>query len=103
MERVVESSEVERAISLLRILWEIDSGMHRVSRSMRARIQVSGRERLVLKLLACYPAIGTPGLARFVGVPVATMSRQIRRLQRRNLVERANGLARGVELWRLTA
>jgi len=76
------------ALEFLRLLWAIDHGLQRRSKRMERVIGVTGVQRLVIRVLAQFPAI-TPGqLAGVLHLHPSTITGVVQRLQRRGFVLR---------------
>ena len=75
-------------LRFLRALWELDHALESASRRMKSRIGVTGRERLLIRIIGERPAI-TPGeLATVLHVHPSTVTALLKRLERRRLVLR---------------
>ena len=75
-------------LSFMRSLWGVNHVLESTSRRMKARIGVSGPERMVLRLVGRYPAIAAGELARILRVHPSTLTGLLKRLVRRGLLVR---------------
>jgi DNA-binding MarR family transcriptional regulator len=72
----------------MRSLWGVNHGLESTSRRMKARIGVTGPERIVVRLVGRYPGISAGELARILQVHPSTLTGLLRRLGRRDLLVR---------------
>lgn len=75
-------------LSFMRSLWGVNHGLESTSRRMKARIGVTGPERIVVRLVGRYPGISAGELARVLQVHPSTLTGLLRRLTRRGLLVR---------------
>ncbi|HET7754767.1 MAG TPA: MarR family transcriptional regulator [Anaeromyxobacteraceae bacterium] len=81
--------EFAQELQFLRALWELDHALESASRRMKSTVGVTGRERLVIRIVGERPGI-TPGeLAEVLHVHPSTVTVMLRRIERRKLVARA--------------
>jgi DNA-binding MarR family transcriptional regulator len=81
--------QLGRELHFLRALWELDHALESASRRMKATHGVTGRERLVLRIIGEHPGIAPGELAALLHVHPSTVTALLKRLQRKRLVLRA--------------
>lgn len=81
----------DKALELLRLLWEVQHALERSSKHMSATIGVTGPQRLVLRMIAREPDILASEIARRAHLHPSTISGILRRLELRGLVTRRRG------------
>jgi len=87
----------------MRSLWGVNHALESRSRRMKARIGVTGPERMVLRLVGRSPGIAAGELAGILRVHPSTLTGLLRRLGRRGLlVRRADTLDARRALFTLT-
>jgi DNA-binding MarR family transcriptional regulator len=80
-------------LQFLRALWELDHALESASRRMKSKFGVTGRERLVIRIVGESPGI-TPGeLAGVLHVHPSTVTALLKRLEHRRLVLRRQDAA----------
>jgi DNA-binding MarR family transcriptional regulator len=80
-------------LQFLRALWQLDHALASASRRMKSALGVTGRERLIIRIVAERPGI-TPGeLAAVLHVHPSTVTALVKRLERRRLVLRRQDAA----------
>ena len=77
------------ALALLRTVWDIDHRLQSQSKRMRARIGVTGPQRLVLRMLLVAPDATPSAVARMLYFDRSTVTVIVRSLERAKLVRRA--------------
>jgi DNA-binding MarR family transcriptional regulator len=75
-------------LSFMRALWGVNHGLESTSRRMKARLGVTGPERMVVRLVGSFPGISAGELARIVRVHPSTLTGPLKRLSRRGLIAR---------------
>jgi DNA-binding MarR family transcriptional regulator len=88
MPRDIRAPE-DDALALLRTVWEIDHRLQSQSKRMRARIGVTGPQRLVLRILLVAPDATPSAIARTLYFDRSTVTVILRSLERAKLVKRA--------------
>lgn len=78
-----------RALSFLRLLWEIQHGLLAVSRRMKREIGITGPQRLVLRLLSSTPGMTAGELAQALHLDKSTLTGIVGRLERHGFLRRA--------------
>lgn len=79
----------DEALALLRTVWELDHRLQSQSKRMRARIGVTGSQRLVLRMLLVAPDTAPSAVARSLYFDRSTVTVILRSLERAKLVRRA--------------
>jgi DNA-binding MarR family transcriptional regulator len=91
-------------LAFLRSLWGVNHALESASRRMKARIGVTGPERMILRLVGRSPGIAAGELARILRVHPSTLTGPLKRLVRRGLlVRRVDGADARRALFTLTA
>jgi DNA-binding MarR family transcriptional regulator len=75
-------------LSFMRSMWGVNHALESTSRRMKARIGVTGPERMVVRLVGTYPGIAAGELARVLRVHPSTLTGPLKRLVRRGLLVR---------------
>lgn len=75
-------------LEFLRVLWSVHHALESASRRMKARWKVTGRERIVLRVIGARPGISAGELALFLHVDPSTVTGTLDRLVRRRFVKR---------------
>ena len=75
-------------LTFLRALWAVDHGLLSVSKRMRARLGVTGNQRLLLRFVAHYPSLSAGDLAGLLHVHPSTLTGTLRLLEGRGFLER---------------
>lgn len=87
------SAEFAEELQFLRALWELDHALESASRSMKTTLGVTGRERLIIRIVGERPGI-TPGeLAEVLHVHPSTVTALLKRLERKRHVLRTTDAA----------
>jgi len=72
----------------MRLMWAINHGLDRASRSMYARFGVTGPQRLVLRIVGSFPGLSAGELAHTLHVHPSTLTGILQRLEGRGLLRR---------------
>lgn len=83
--RPIDESEI---LSTLDALWAMDHGLQAVSRSMQARLGVTGPQRFVLRVVGRRPGLTAGELARTLHDHPSTLTAMLKRLVAQGLVQR---------------
>src|SRR5512140_2314905 len=75
-------------LDFLRSVWALNHALESTSRRMRARLGVTGPERMVVRLVGRYPGISAGDLARILLVDPSTLTGLLKRLAARGIVKR---------------
>ena len=86
----LSGDELPDQLRFLQILWEVVHGVERMSKSMRARIGITGPQRVVLRVVDTYPGISGKQLARLLHVHPSTLTGILRRLEAKRLLRRVS-------------
>ncbi len=76
-------------LEFLRALWALNHALESTSRRMKARLGVTGPERMVVRLVGRHPGIPAGELARTLRVHPSTLTGLLKRLVRRGLLSRS--------------
>jgi DNA-binding MarR family transcriptional regulator len=87
-EAPVENPGVGEVLDFMRLVWAVDSGLQAVSGEMASMFEVSGVERLVLRVLSKYPAVCASELSEILGMSRASLVAPIKSLEDSGYVER---------------
>ncbi len=90
-----------KVLDFMRLLWSVDHGLHSLSKRMNARLDVTGPQRLVIRIVGRFPGISPGDLAEILKVHKSTLTGVLQRLSDRGLVERRPSEAdkRRLHLW----
>lgn len=91
--RALEQRPLGPVLEFMRSLWAVNHSLESTSRRMKARIGVTGPERIVLRLVGRYPGIAAGDLARILFVHPSTLTGLLKRLVRRGLLVRRSDSA----------
>jgi DNA-binding MarR family transcriptional regulator len=80
-------------LSFLRALWGLNHGLESSSRRMKTRFDVTGPERMVVRLVGRYPGISAGDLARVLRVHPSTLTGPLKRLVGRGILVRRGDAA----------
>ncbi len=86
--RLREVGPLGATLGFLKELWALEQGLNRRSRAMLRRHGVSGPQRLAVRLIGRLAPIRPAQLARELHLHPSSITRLIRRLERRGLVRR---------------
>lgn len=75
-------------LEFLRALWGVNHALESASRRMRARLGVTGPERMVVRLVGRYPGISAGDLARILRVHPSSLTGLLKRLVARGILTR---------------
>ena len=75
-------------LDFMRLMWAINHGLDRASRSMQAKFGVTGPQRLVLRIVGSFPGLSAGDLARTLHVHPSTLTGILQRLEARGLLRR---------------
>ena len=80
--------EVDPVIYFMRLMWEVDHELQRVSKRMVATVGLTGPQRLALVLISRYPGISAGELAQWLHLDPGTLTGIIARLELAKLIKR---------------
>jgi len=75
-------------LEFLRVLWGLNHALESSSRRMKARLGVTGPERMVVRLVGRYPGISAGELARILRVHPSTLTGLLKRLVGKRILTR---------------
>ncbi len=76
------------AIEFLRCLWQVNHSLERRSNRMGKDLGLTAQQRLTLRCIGRFPGITAGQLANVLHIDAGTLSTSLRRLERRELIER---------------
>ncbi len=80
--------KLESVLDFLRMLWQLDHALQTRSSWMLKHLGVTGPQRLVLRLVGASPGIAASDIAATMMLHRSTMTGILKRLERRQLLER---------------
>jgi DNA-binding MarR family transcriptional regulator len=86
----VDNGDLGLVLEFIRMLWEVDHGLMRVSKRMQRDLGVTGPQRFAIRILGQRGGIGPGELARFMHLHPGTVTGVVRRLERLRLVRRVS-------------
>lgn len=75
-------------LDFMRLLWAVDHGLQATSKRMQVRLELTGPQRLALRIIGRFPGISAGRLAKVLYVHPSTLSGILARLVSRRLVQR---------------
>lgn len=75
-------------LEFMRLLWAVAHGMQSISTQMKSSLGVTGRQRLVLRLVGQFPGITATRLARLLHLHPSTLTGVVKRLVKRGYLDR---------------
>lgn len=85
---VSEEPALDPVLDFMRLLWSIEHGLQRRSKSMQAKLGITGPQRLVLLIVSRSPGISPGELARLVRLHPSTITGVLQRLERKKMLVR---------------
>jgi DNA-binding MarR family transcriptional regulator len=73
----------------MRVLWELDHSLRRMSKLMQARLGVTGPQRLVIRLVGRLPGLAAGDLATLLHVDPSSLTGILHRLERGRVLARS--------------
>jgi len=83
------------ALEFMRVLWELDHALRRVSKSMQSRLGVTGPQRLTIRMVGHFPGLTAGELARLLHVDPSSLTGVLERLGKAGVLVRASDPADG--------
>ncbi len=80
---------LDPVLDFMRLLWSIEHGLQRLSKKMENQLGITGPQRLVLRVVGCFPNLSASELAHIVRLHPSTITGILQRLVARGLLERA--------------
>jgi DNA-binding MarR family transcriptional regulator len=77
-----------RVLEFMRLLWAVDHALQSTSKWMEVRLGVTGPQRLVIRMIGCFPAVSAGALANLLHVHPSTLTGVLRRLTDRGAIRR---------------
>ncbi len=81
---------LDETLDFLRLLWSIEHRLQSASKMMRARLGITGPQRLVLKVVEQFPGISAKEVAHVVRLHPSTITGILQRLTKKGLLLRAS-------------
>lgn len=78
------------ALEFMRVLWELDHELRRVSKSMEANLGVTGPQRLVIRMIGRFPGLAAGDLASLLHIDPSSLTGVLERLGRSGFVARSS-------------
>lgn len=75
-------------LEFMRVLWAVNHGLESVSKRMKRSAGVSGRDRIIIRVVGSRPGTSAGDLAEVLHVDPSTLTGQLGRLVDRGLVRR---------------
>ena len=75
-------------LDFMRLIWAMDHALQKASKRMKARIGVTGPQRLVVRMVCHFPRSPAGWIARLLHVHPSTLTGVLRRLERQRLILR---------------
>lgn len=83
-----EDTALGKVLGFMRVLWALDHALQTLSKRMAATMDVTGPQRLVLRILGRQPGASAGALADVLKLHPSTLTGILRRLEERELVAR---------------
>ena len=77
-----------RVLEFMRLLWAVDHALQSTSKWMETRLGVTGPQRLVIRMIGCFPGVSAGALADLLHVHPSTLTGVLRRLTDRGAIRR---------------
>jgi len=77
-----------RVLEFMRLLWAVDHALQSTSKWMETRLGVTGPQRLVIRMIGCFPGVSAGALADLLHVHPSTLTGVLRRLTDRGVIRR---------------
>jgi len=77
-----------RVLEFMRVLWAVDHALQSTSKWMEVRLGVTGPQRLVIRMIGCFPGVSAGALANLLYVHPSTLTGVLRRLTDRGAIRR---------------
>jgi MarR family transcriptional regulator, organic hydroperoxide resistance regulator len=84
-----------KVLDFMRLLWAMDHSLQAVSKSMNARLEVTGPQRLVIRIVGLFPEISAGELADIMPLHPSTLTGILHRLVERGCISRTQDSADG--------
>jgi MarR family transcriptional regulator, organic hydroperoxide resistance regulator len=83
-----EERRLGKVLEFMRLIWAVTHELQATSKRMNAVYNVTGSQRLVVRVLGCYPHISAGEVSSILHVHPSTLTGVFRRLQERGVIER---------------
>jgi DNA-binding MarR family transcriptional regulator len=83
------SRRLGRVLEFWRLLWAVDHALQSTSKWMEVRLGVTGPQRLVIRMIGCFPGASAGALADLLHVHPSTLTGVLRRLTDRGAIRRS--------------
>jgi DNA-binding MarR family transcriptional regulator len=83
-----ETYRLDPALDFMRLLWSVQHGLQRHSKRMGSSLGVTGRQRLVLRIVGRFPGVSAGELAHILRLHPSTLTGVLQRLVARGLLTR---------------
>ena len=77
-----------RVLEFMRLVWAVDHALQSTSKWMEVRLGVTGPQRLVIRMIGCFPGVSAGALASLLHVHPSTLTGVLRRLTDRGAIRR---------------
>jgi MarR family transcriptional regulator, organic hydroperoxide resistance regulator len=81
-------TQLGEVLEFMRLLWAVDHGLQSTSKRMESTLGLTGPQRLVIRLVGRFPGITAGTLANILHVHPSTLTGVLKRLEKRELLER---------------
>jgi len=85
---VPERPPLNSRLEFMRLLWAVDHGLQSHSKRLESTAGVTGPQRLVIRIVGCYPGISAGEIAAILVTHPSTLSGVLKRLEARSFLER---------------
>jgi DNA-binding MarR family transcriptional regulator len=75
-------------LDFMRLLWAVDHALQRSSKRMEKTLGVTGRQRLVIRIVGKFPGIAAGHLARILHLHPSSLTGILERLEKKGLIRR---------------
>jgi DNA-binding MarR family transcriptional regulator len=75
-------------LDFMRLIWAVDHALQRTSKRMEATLGVTGPQRLVVRIVACFPGIPAGQLAEILHLHPSTLTGILKRLEAQGFLTR---------------
>jgi MarR family transcriptional regulator, organic hydroperoxide resistance regulator len=77
-----------RVLEFMRLLWAVDHALQSTSKWMEVRLGITGPQRLVIRMIGCFPGVSAGALADLLHIHPSTLTGVLRRLTDRGAIRR---------------
>lgn len=79
---------LDPVLQFMRLMWEVDHGLHKVSKRMASSIGLTGPQRLAIRVIGRSPGMAAGELATLMHLDPSTVTGIIRRLEQSRMITR---------------